>query len=242
MSLQVPFTVPSQVAPPPAPGTTRLVAPGELQKLSHIQETDARTAVCRGLQEYLQQLNFNFAGTAYRFKKVLHTWAEPEDPAVYPSCCVYSTTPALYDASSMTPFELNDDTLLPNSYVQKSAELTMDVMMDCFFTSPEERMIVNAQLEGFLNPENSIYGFWLELPFYFNARACFELQSTEYIDEASSAQRRLRRLLLSFAATIPVLQFVGTIKPLRIERRTEVIQNPASGDLHSAPPVPDTDS
>lgn len=215
--------VPTQVKTPGPPGPTRLIKEaGDLQVYSAVQYTDCRTAICRGLQEYLQQLEFQQSGgRLFKFKKVLHTWAQPEDPAEYPSACVYAPGPGTYDSSSYTSSIQQLETLGPNQYLRKPCELMLDLIIEIYCTSPDERVAISEMMENALNPGDFMYGFLLEMPHYFNERAIFEPTSHEYSDESADSKRRLRRLLIGLTATMPVLQLRGFIAPLQVQ--TEVL-------------------
>lgn len=210
--------VPSQVPITAPPGKTRLITQaGDLEVLSGIQLTDARTAMCRGVQEYLQTLSTPWVGGRdLRFEKVLHTWAQSEDPAVYPSACVYAPGPGTYDASSYTSALKNVD-IGPNQYLRKPCELMLDLIVEIYCTAPDERVAISAMMENALNPGDFMYGFLLELPHYFNTRAIYEPTSHEYADEAGDAKRRIRRLLIGITATMPVLQLRGFVAPIQVQ-------------------------
>lgn len=221
---QAPYVNPAIVRPLPPQGKTRLVLPGDMQVLSGIQETDVRTALTRGIKEYIEQLDITFVGGTYsRFQKVFQTWSEPEDPAQYPGACVYSTMPGDFDASAFSPRLAAASTLGPNQYLRKSSEYVLELIVDVYATSPQERMALSVLLERAFNPTDDMYGFWLELPHYFNARATFSLETSEYVDDIANAQARRRRVLLGLTATVPVLHLVGEVRPLQVQ--TDILTN-----------------
>lgn len=201
--------------PPPEGGTRLIMQSGDLQKYTPWRQTDVRTAITRGLKEYLEQLKTSeeiktsiTGGTDQMFKTVKQTWAEPEVMAQYPSACVYAPSQGNYDdsalASSVFAFS-------KGNYLKKWAEYELDVIVDVYTNDPMSRMAITGMLEEAFNPTDFMAGFILELPHYFNARAIFELQTSQYIDDMDSAQKRLRRVQFQLFAVLEVLQFRGEI-------------------------------
>ena len=214
-----PVPVPGGTNPSPPPGRTRLIKEaGDLQVFNTIQKTDARTAITRGLQEYLQTLEYVAdGGRLMKFATVLNTWASAEDTAQYPGACVYAPGPATYDSSSFTNSLKAKGTNEANVYLRKPCEIQMDIIIEIYCTSTDQRHAISAMMELALNPTDFMYGFLLELPHYFNARAIFEPTSSEYVDDPVDAKQRKRRLLFGLTGTMPVLQRRGVINPLQVQ-------------------------
>ncbi len=186
------------------------------------RETDCRTALTRGIQEYIAPLEINWAGgRAAKFKKVFHTWAEPEDLAEYPSAAVYAVDQGTYDESEFTP----QTTALPNEpgmFIRTVSEFSQLVSVEIWTTDPVERMALVAMLEDAFDPVEHQSGFVLELPHYYGMRATFELMAMAYLDDAQSAQKRWRRALFVLRGTVPRVVPAGKL-PLALPRFSNTI-------------------
>jgi hypothetical protein len=207
---------------------TRLITGEEgEQVLTAVRETDTRTALTRGLKEYLESLQAQtHDGQLVRLEKVFQTWAEPEQPATIPSACVYSPDPGVYDESSFTPVTkvLPDGTLLrmPSEFVQR-------VFVDVWATDPKQRVALSALLEQAFNPVEWMFGFRLELPHYHGVRADFTPKSMAYLDDAGDAQRRVRRFVFAIEARGPNVVYVGKRPKMQIRvDLAEVTDAPSS--------------
>lgn len=187
------------------PGRTRLISnPDDLQVMTRDYETDARTAITRGLKEYLEQLVVNWpGGRQSKFAKVFQTWAEPEVPAEYPSAVVYATEPGTYDARNFTP---STEQLADGFVIRLSAEFVQNVVVEVWTTDPKERVALVKMLEDAFSPVDWMYGFRLELPHYHNMRATFEPMTMAYDDSADDAQRRYRRVIMVLTAHVAVVR------------------------------------
>ena len=205
-----------------AAGLTRLVtSPDDRQVLTNRRETDCRTAVTRGLAEYLSSLNVDApGGRRLLFRRVVETWATPEVSAEYPAACVYSVEAGRYDASKLTP---SVKKLVSGFALRASSELELPVVVDAWTTDPAERVAISGMLEDAFDPVDWMTGFRLELPHYHGARATFEAMTSRYVDEVDQAQRRLRLLSVSLTATVPKLASVGPAKTgvFRVAARVE---------------------
>ena len=189
-------------------GTARLVQPNEPMAFSAVQETDARTALSRGLAQYLaQHARADVKGREIRLQKVFDSWSEPEEMAAYPALTI-SAGPGAYDASKLTPTASNRERLLApdGRYVVSHCEFTCDLTVELWTNDPVERRSLVASMEAVLNPMMNIYGLVLELPFYFNQRALFELRSMTYMDTEIDAMRRYRKASFIVAGSVPVTQ------------------------------------
>lgn len=199
----------------PVEGRSRLVLRDtELQLLTDLQETDARTAASRGLQEYLQALEVYWeGGRASRFEAVHQSWAEPEDIAQYPGACVYSQEPGVYDEDAYSsrlirlPQQDDDD---PVHFLRQGSEFTQAFMVEFWCTDRAERVALTAMLEAAFDPVDWMAGFRLDLPHYFNARCTYLKRSMAYLDDSTNAERRRRGGVFTIEASLPQLQAVGT--------------------------------
>lgn len=214
----------------PAPQTTFTVTPGKtllIVKASPIafsarRDTDVRTAVTRGLAEYLQQLAITASdGNVYSFKKVDDTWAEPEEDAEYPAACVFSEGEGIYeDSAGFAP------TLSPANRVADPADaryvvtpngFQVDLIAEVRSDNPVARMWLLAMLEDALDPLDTQSGTVLELPHYFNQRATFKLIGSTYDDDPTAAQQRLRVAKVRVRANCPQTRLA--FKPQMVIRR-----------------------
>lgn len=208
----------------PSQGGTRLIlSAGDELKLTSERRTDVRTAVTRGLKEYIEQLSYiGEGGREIRFKKVLHTWAEPEVPAEYPSANVYAFESGTYDYSRMSPRTFD----LPDGYaIRQVAEFVIPVVLEIWTTDPVERMNFMAMLEDAFEPVDWMYGMRLELPHYHNTRATYEKTAAAYTDSTEDAHRRWRRASISLNASITQFVRVGAMLP-RLKTRIDLTANP----------------
>lgn len=175
--------------------------------VTDVRETDVRTALTRGLADYLATSVFHApGGREIRFKKVLSTWAEPEDPAAYPAAVVYSPEPGVYDASRLTPSMPNARNRIGSSnlYLVSSCEFVVDLRVEIWANDPKERMEIVAGLERALSPVDFMYGFKVLLPFYYGQVAVFEPKSMQYLDSEEDAMRRYRRAVFVITGQLPV--------------------------------------
>jgi hypothetical protein len=183
--------------------------------ITNRHETDARTALTLGLAMYLRGLEFDGgAGRILAFgNRVFESYADPEVQAAFPSALVSSDTPGTYDSSRLTPGEPVDrvQSNEGNALVSTS-EFVMDMVIDIWATESRSRMALVAGMEQALSPTDWMYGLRLDLPFYFGARAGYELTSVQYIDSEESATRRYRRASMVVSGRVPVYRFAA--KPL----------------------------
>jgi hypothetical protein len=181
--------------------------------LTGSRSVDARTALSRGLAEYLLDAIEIDAegGRRIRFKHVYQSWAEPEDTAIYPSAVVYASTTGLYDASRFTPGVLPQERLAApdNRYAVALADFSQDLTLEIWASDPHERMeLVNA-CEQALNPSLIMYGMVLELPYYYNERAVYAMSNMAYQDNETDAIRRHRKASFTISAQVPIIKLVS---------------------------------
>lgn len=197
---------------------TPVLRPDVPPSITNRHETDARTALTRGLARYLAGLVFEGgAGRILAFQgRVFESYADPETQAQFPSAVVLSDQPALYDASRLTPGAPVDR--LPQTpegnALLSTSELTLDLTLDVWATENRSRSALVAGLEHALSPTDWMYGLRLDLPFYFGARAGYELLSVQYIDSEDAATRRYRRASFVVSGRVPVYRIV----PLPVAR------------------------
>jgi len=203
----------------PAEGQTRLIlAPDDAQVLTNLRVTDCRTALTRGVKEYIEQLRIVINGRESRFKHVLETYAESEQPAEYPGACIYAPGDGTYDASNLTPIERDLDSGLA---LFKSAEYSLDILVELWASDPKQRMALVAMLEDAFDPVDFMTGFVLELPHYHNVRAIYEKRSCTYEDIGDQAQRRWRKAIFTINGTVSQLRSLNAKLP-RLQTRTDV--------------------
>jgi hypothetical protein len=177
------------------------------------RSVDARTALSRGLAEYLLD-NVEVdaeGGRRIRLKHVYQSWAEPEDNIVQPSAIVYASTAGLYDSSRFTPGVLPKERLPApdNRYAVALADFSQDLMLEIWASDPHERMeLVNA-CEQAMNPLLTMYGMVLELPYYYNERAVYAMANMAYMDTETDAIRRHRKASFTISAQVPLIKLVS---------------------------------
>lgn len=205
---------------PVAPGGTRLIdsQAGYADVLyTSRRETDVRTALARGLKEYMEQLATVFNGMPYAFEVVKQTWGEPEELAKYPGAIVYATGAGAYDASKFTPMVNSTRRIaLPDGrYVVSPAEFVQDLAVEVWATSPEERQALVQMMEDALNPSTFRYGVLLELPHYHSERATYEMMTMAYEDTEIDAKRRYRKAMFAVTGRVPLVRLfsIPTAKP-----------------------------
>ncbi len=194
-------------------GTTKLIiAVDDEQTLTIDREADAADAVTRGLAEYFHSLESTIDGTAVRFKQVFSVWATPEDIATYPSAVVLKEGEVTYGDSSFTPqISQTEVKGVARSYLVSPCEIEMVVGVEIWTTDERERARIMAMIEDAIFPVEFMYGFRLELPFYFNARASFEPIGATFEDNPENAKTRQRKVTQRFNVTMPVYRLITDI-------------------------------
>lgn len=188
---------------------SQLVIPRTLKSpLSATKLTDTRTALTRGLAEYIESLVVTQPdGRIVRLQKVFQTWAEPEETIKYPSGIAYTTVPGLYDAKSFTPAVLSECRLpQPDGrYAVSPSDFVIDVTVEIWATDPVERGTLVGALEDAFNPFTAQYGFSLELPHYHNVRATYEPTQMGYLDSEPDAMQRNRKAMFVLNGRVPLI-------------------------------------
>jgi hypothetical protein len=202
------------IAAQPGPPITGLVPPKAGAPVhTAICETDSRTALTRGLAEYIAQLvREQDDGRELRFQRVFYNWADTEDVAEYPSAIAYTKAPGTYEVTgSATPSPTQRLADPDGRYVISPMEYSAMITLDVYATDNEERTGLVAMLENAVNPYvgRGVFGFTLELPHYFNARATFEPSKMGYVDSEVAAIQRERVAMIDFVARVPVISLVS---------------------------------
>lgn len=176
------------------------------QVLTAVRETDALTAITRGLKEYVETLDVTWVGGRHsKFAKVLDGWAVPEQVAEFPTAILYAQSPGRYDAADFAPRTVQ--VAGTRSTLRSSSELTVSLSVEVWSTDPKERMAIGALLEDAFDPTDDQTGFVLELPHYHSARAAFSLADVVYADTAINAQQRRRLVVFTLDASVPKYRF-----------------------------------
>jgi len=181
------------------------------QVLTFNRETDARTALTRGLAEWLATRRITSTdGRPFQLNKVYSTWAEPEDAVrseqqerSYPLGVVYAVGKGMYDDSKMTPSTvqpLADDLRV----LQTSSEYVLSLQLELWSNDPNARMWFSVMLEDEFSPDDSRSGVRLVLPHYFGVHADYVLMDSEYADNEQDATRRFRKVIATVEGRIPV--------------------------------------
>jgi hypothetical protein len=218
-------------APPPPGGTVLITSPEAPlpgPEFTLVRETDARTAMTRGLQEYIEQLSIDWdGGRSERFKHVTDTWAEAEERLAFPSAAVYSMDTMSYggdEESPMTPTTRTDGAtntqyILPN-------ECVLQITVELWCQDPGQRMAVVGMLEDAFNPVEWLYGFRLYLPHYHGQIAEFNVLGMSYLDSEEDAKRRYRKAVFVLTGRVPLVRVLGP--GVRMQTRVPMSFNSSS--------------
>lgn len=191
-------------------GPAKLVTdPTARETLTLVQEVDARTALARGLADYLRGLTLEVGGRQVTLTEVFATWAEPEQTAKYPAAVIYSNSPGKYDASRFSPNPA-PDTRIPNTnlYAYNTCEYEIDFTLEVRCTDIPERRYVVMALEQALSPVLYMYGFKLDLPYYFGKRGVYEPKEMNYTDSELTSMQKFRIAQFLITAHVPVTRVV----------------------------------
>ena len=129
----------------PPVGKTRLItSANDLMRFTSNVEGDARSAITRGLAEYLEQLQSDLVGgRQVRFKRVEDQYSEPEKQARYPSAAITTTAAGIYDSSAFTP-AIDPKCRLPfpdGRYLVTPAEYVQEISVEIWANDPNERVL-----------------------------------------------------------------------------------------------------
>jgi hypothetical protein len=181
-------------------GEARLIRkPNDEEKLTVLRQVDARTALSMGLADYLKTMCLDWwDGRQVKFEEVFRTWAEPEEPTVYPALCVQGAGPGIYDADRLTPTVRR----VAGGDIKLTCELVQDFELFVWGTDPEQLVSLVAGIEDMCEPVDFMSGFRLELPYYFSTRATFEKLDVTYVEDPGEAQRGVRKAIISLSGNI----------------------------------------
>lgn len=209
-----------------APGeTVVLLDPRVREVLTVNAETDATSALTRGLAEYLASLAAPVAESpdeGLLFRRVVDTWADVEQNAEYPAAAVYSADLGTYDEERCTPETIDLDTPA-GDVLRHVSELVTTLTVEVYATDRVERVRLVHALERALCPTDWMVGVRLALPHYHGAHAAFRFESVQYFDDEQNAQVRRRRATLTVNAGTSV--YVASRAPvMRPRARIESVQ------------------
>lgn len=182
--------------PPVRPLSTLMREPSYRVDLTGYRETDVHTAMARGLAEYLSQQTIDIGGRKLSLTTYT-TWAEPENQVSYPAVAV-GAGPGSYDRN-LTP--TMGPTITGQQRLISVTEFSQELTVDLWATDPKERLYLVAMIEEALNPVDWMYGFRLQLPFYHNATAVYELLNSQYQDSSDDAMAKYRRAMFTVRGT-----------------------------------------
>lgn len=181
------------------------------------RETDARTALKRGLKEYLKSLSFiTPAQREVRFLKVFDVWPDHEEKAVYPSAIVYSIGDGTYDASNFTPTVSSKCVTNDGYYLVKYAEYTVSLRIEYWSNDPEERIALTMMLEDALNPVDWMSGAKIQLPHYHNQFAIYDLKTNNFPDSEGDVLSRTRKAYLSLEGQVSAVRCTELTKLVEV--------------------------
>lgn len=212
------------------PNRSRLITlQTQKQEWSWTRTTDSRTAILRGLAEYIGQAQIAGAGGRLgSFIRVFETHADYETDVKFPSAVVYATSPGTYDAAELTPktFYIDDGS---RRALRSVSELQLPLQIDFWANDSVERALLMAMLEDALDPVDWMAGARVELPHYHNARATYLKIQSSYEDSPPDVQRRLWKGSMTVQATLVQLRRVGVIPTIRARFEAEV--SPSEGGV-----------
>jgi len=206
--------IPPGASAPTAQATQLILEPDVRQVFTDHCSTDAKTAVSKGIKEFLSQLEaVTPGGRTLRFLKTYDTWADAEDSAEFPSAIVDVSAEGTYDPASFTP-ALSDGAptvLGANVYLLSTVELVQPVSITIWHDDPTGRMKLMAMLEDAFAPVDWRYGVRLMLPHYHGVHMNVSPRGAAYADDTMTALRRHRNATMRLDAVLPVLRV--TTKP-----------------------------
>lgn len=198
------------------------------QKHTHtkIRSTDARTALKRGLANYIESIPTFIHpthGRPVKLAAVFDVWPDQEDKIVIPSATVYSSDPHPYEAHAFGPTIDPGCKIDAMTYLVKYAEIRFDMTIDILTSDPEERVAFSMMMEDALNPVEWMSGFRLDLPHYHNLRATYELLNGNYPDDEPNVFKRNRHLTYTIRGNVSAVR-IKTITPLTSVTVTSTVE------------------
>ena len=193
-----------QLKPGARPISSLVQDPEYSVKLTAYRETDAHTAMARGLAEYLGQQVVEIGGRKLQLT-TFTTWAEPEDVVRYPAAAIGAES-GEYSRGFTPSYE---STIDHDIRLMAVSEFEQNLQIDLWTTDPKERSYLCTMIEEALNPVDWMYGMRLILPFYHNAVAVYELRSSQYFDSSDDAMAKYRRALFNVRATMTTYRLLN---------------------------------
>lgn len=195
---------------PNVPGETKLVwDPSFPEKLTMRYDTDCRSSMALALRDYFLGLHTNIKGRRLGFKQGYEHWADPEDESEFPSFCVYTEVEGLYDNSNFTPRGWKRIEGTDESWGLVCTDFSQQYMIDVWCSGIEERIAITKMMEDAFFPVDWMFGFRLEMPYFYNNRATFEPMGVNYIDNEGGAKTRIRKVqfrIMGLTTMIKVLK------------------------------------
>ena len=192
----------------PARARTRLVLhPQEREQLPRFNDScDSRTAVARGLMEYLQGLQVQaVGGRFFDIKSANETWAQAEQQAEYPALAIVPEGPGEYQATTLTS-GLGPQIPAPDGrWPSTRGTFSQSLRIELYTNDPKSQAAISFAIEQAFAPVDWMYGFRLVLPHYFGAIARFEPLDIAYPDTAESAMERLRTVVWHVRADVALI-------------------------------------
>lgn len=193
-----------QLKPGARPISSLVSEPEYDVKLTAYRETDAHTAMARGLAEYLGQQVIEIGGRRLQLT-AFTTWAEPEDAVRYPAAAIGADV-GIYSRGFTPSYE---KTIEGDVRLLAVSELEQNLQIDLWATDPKERSFLCTMIEEALNPVDWMYGMRLLLPFYHNAVAVYEMLSSQYLDSSDDAMAKYRRAQFTVRATMTTYRLLN---------------------------------
>lgn len=211
--------------PSSAPRTSCLITTRtQKQILTSTRQTDARTALKRGLAEYIRSLSLvALGGRSVQFERVFDVWPDHEDKAVYPSAVVYSSGDGIYDASSFTPTVSSRCLTNDGFFLTKYAEYAVDLRVEYWSNDPEERIALTMMLEDAFNPVDWMGGAKIELPHYHNQFAIYELKTNNFPDSEGDVLARTRKAYFTVSGQVSAVRCVNLTRLTEVRSQVTVI-------------------
>lgn len=180
-------------------------------------EVDARTALMRGMCEYLRTLSvLEPGGKVVKFATVVEGQSEPEASAAYPWCCVMAPEEAPY-RGGMAPRPKSEDRISApdrgGQEVYAVATSSFDTTLHLvFWCEKGDRTALMRMLEADLQCPDQLrqrqYGVTVELPFYMGRRANYAPVSSQYVDSSGDARQARFGGVMKVSASISVARIV----------------------------------
>lgn len=214
--------------------TSRLILrSNDRETITARRSTDQRTALTRGLADYLRTLSvvFGVGGRLLKFESVHDVWAEPEAPKViYPAAHIYTPNPVRANEAPDAPLspQLNPANVLDDgTYWSVVGEVASELSVELWCTDPVQLMGLVSMLEDALMPVDWMSGARIELPHYHGVRARYLRTSTAYLDVEGDAATRQRKAVIEVLASMPAIRLFGKRAAFNGSVRLDLDPDPA---------------